>query len=131
MARQEELNLNGWVQVGERQGGSGGGVVGGDAAAMDWPAHRQEIQPSAKSGCWAGRRFYLGRSLEVFDAELFALRSKILDRWNETGQDYTVLSDSTAAIARARSDGIGPGQRSATAITKVCSRLTSWGRPPR
>ena len=46
---------------------------------------------------------------------------------DEEGQDYTILSDSTAALERAASDEMGPGQRSAVAIVEVHSRLGGRG----
>ena len=51
--------------------------------------------------------------------------SKILDDRSEQGQDYTILSDSTAAVTRVQSDSTGPGQRFAIAVAEVCSRLSS------
>ena len=56
------------------------------------------------------RRYHLGKNREVFDAELYALyqASKTLDN--------RILSDSTAAIMRTRSNNTGPGQRFAIAI---------------
>ena len=51
------------------------------------------------------------RNDKVFDAELFALfqASIALDNRNETGQYYTTLSDSTAAITRAQPGDAGAG----------------------
>ena len=44
--------------------------------------------------------------------------TKIFNGRNETGKDNTILSDSTAAMARARSGGTGSGQRLATATNE-------------
>ena len=51
----------------------------------------------------------------------------MLDERNEEGQSYTILSDSTAALERAASDRMGPGQRFAVAIMEVQNRLASRG----
>lgn len=69
------------------------------------------------------------KNKEAFDAELRVLyqASKILEDRNERGQDCTILSDSTAAIARARSDRTGPGQRFAITLAEVYSCLVSQG----
>ena len=53
--------------------------------------------------------------------------SKIFEERGEGGQYYTIISDSTAAIERASSDEMGPGQRFAIAIMEVCDRLASRG----
>ena len=52
---------------------------------------------------------------------------KALNEQNED-QSYTILSDSTATIERARSDEMGPGQRIAAAITEVRSRRSDQPR---
>ena len=65
--------------------------------------------PGWREAGWMCRRYHLGKNKEVFGAELYALyqASKTLDN--------RILSDSTAAIMRARSN-TGPGQRFAIAI---------------
>ena len=58
--------------------------------AFAWRAHEG----------WVGRRFHLGNNKEVFDAEVFAIYQalRISDARQETGQMYTVFSDSQPAI---------------------------------
>ena len=75
------------------------------------------------------RCYNLGKNEGVFDAELYALyqAAKIFHERNENDQTYTILSDSSAASGRARSDEMGPGQRFAVTIIEVCSRLSSRG----
>ena len=65
----------------------------------------------------------------MFDAELYALyqAAKIMDERREEGQDYTILTDSTAALEQAASDRMGPGQRFAVAIVEIHDRLASRG----
>ena len=48
-----------------------------------------------------------------------------MDQRQETGRQYTILADSTAAIERIRTDTIGPGQRFAIAAMEVCNRIRS------
>ena len=87
---------------------------------MDRPSHRQKIHPGAQ-------RSRLGRwaitTSEKIDAELYALHQavKIFDVRGEQGQEYTILSDSAAAIDRSRSDERGSGQRFAVATVEVYS----------
>ena len=57
----------------------------------------------------------MGKNKEVFDAELFAI-GQALDELNARGErdrDYTVFSDSQAAISRVQYDRTGPGQTAA------------------
>ena len=65
----------------------------------------------------------------MFGAELYALyqAAKIMDERREEGQDYTIMTDSTAALGRAASDKMGPGQRFVVAIMEVHDRLASRG----
>lgn len=46
---------------------------------------------------------------------------KAFEGRKERGQHYTIFTDSTAAIDRARSDNAGPGQRFAIAIIEIRS----------
>ena len=72
---------------------------GGNAAAVDLPGYVLKIHPSGQSG-GLDRQAVPPRQQD-FDAEPFVLfqQPKILDGQNETGQNYTILSDSTAATA--------------------------------
>ena len=93
------------------------------------PNTGRRYTPGRRDEGWTRRRFHLGRNKEVFDSELYALyrTAKMLDERNEEGQSYTILSDSTAALGRAASDRMGPGQRFAAAIMEVQNRLASRG----
>ena len=51
----------------------------------------------------------------------------MFDGRKEEGQSYTILSDSTAALERAASDRMGPGQHFAVAIMELQNRLASRG----
>ena len=115
-----------------------GGKVG--AAAVWWaperveppwvgPATGRTYNPGRREAGWTGRRYHLGKNKEVYDAELYALyqAAKLFDERNERDQAYTILSDSEAAIGRAKDDDMGPGQRFAVAVIEVCSRLASRG----
>ena len=85
--------------------------------------------PGRRDAGWTGRRSHLGKNKEVFDAELYALyqAAKIVDERREEGQDYTILTDSTAALERAASNRMGPGQRFAVSIMEVHDRLANRG----
>ena len=95
------------------------------------PVTGRTYTPGRREAGWTGRRYHLGKNKEVYDAELYALyqAAKIFDERNDRDQTYTILSDSAAAIGRAKSDEMGPGQRFAVAIIEVCSRLLSRGTP--
>ena len=71
-------------------------------------------------------RYHLGPNKKAFDAEVYAIYQAldILDQRQESGRQYTVFVDSTAAIDRIRS---GSGQSPAIACIKVCTRLESRG----
>ena len=51
---------------------------------------------------WKRRGAYLGRNKEVFDAEIYAIHQAmtIINERNEAGIQYTIFSDSQAAIGR-------------------------------
>ena len=57
-------------------------------------------------GGWTSRRFFPGTNKEAFDVEVFALYQALrtFDKTQERGCRYTVFTDSTVAIERARSD---------------------------
>ena len=84
---------------------------------------------SSSAGEWVGQVFYLGHNKEVFDAETFAIYQalRILDRQQATGQQYTIFSDSQAAIQRIRTDMLGSDQQWARAAMEVHARLTARG----
>ena len=76
---------------------------------------------------WTGRHFYLASNKEVFGAEVYAGYQAlgILDQRQDGGRGYTPFVDSASAIARIRTDGIGPGQRFAVASVEVATRIVS------
>ena len=80
---------------------------------------------------WTGRRFHVGTKKEVFDAKTFAIY-QALDRRRESGHRYAVFVDLTAAIDRARTDALGPGQHFAIAAMEVCACgiTVIYARPP-
>ena len=68
----------------------------------------------ARSG-WRTAGFGMKVGHEAYDAELAALVYSLvhlLGRW-EAGREYTVFTDSTAAMTRIVSDSPGPGQEMA------------------
>ena len=73
---------------------------------------------------------FLGKTKEVFDAELFAFvqATKPLESRGETGRDCTVSSDSETTLRRIRSDEHDPGQRYATEATEEAKRLLHSSR---
>ena len=80
---------------------------------------------TVENGSWTRRHFHLGNNKEAFDAETFAIYQvlEICDDDQRSSHRYTISSDSQAAIQRIRSDGPGPGQHWARAVTEVCTRL--------
>ena len=79
---------------------------GRHATTMDRPSHKQGVYPRMDRGRLDRQAVPPGQKQRGLDAELHAeyQASKTLDSRNEGDQDYTILSDSTAAITRARSD---------------------------
>ena len=71
----------------------------------------------------------MGRKKEVFDAELYALyrATKILEERREEGQDYTIWTDSSAALNRAALVVMCQGQRFSVALIEVHNWLASRG----
>ena len=67
----------------------------------------------------------MGRGHEAYDAELAALAYGLvhLHGRGETGQEYTVFTDSTAAMKRIVSDTQGPGQEMAVRIIELARRV--------
>ena len=114
-------------QDGERVGPAGyktdgrlpTGERGGGAACV-------RRSPEGEGG-WTGRRFQLGTNKEVFDAEVLAIWQalRVLEQRKESGRSYTIFVDSASAIAKARDDTQGPGQRFGVAAIEVGSRLTA------
>ena len=65
-----------------------------------------------QKGEWRGQGSFLGTNKEVLDAEVYALQMavRLLNDRGETGESYTVLSDSQAAIYRLLHEECGPAQ---------------------
>ena len=76
---------------------------------------------------WTGKRFRLGNNKEVFDVEVFAIYQalRIFEARQDTGQKYTVFSDSQSSIRWAMTDTLGPGQHWARPIIEVSTRLAA------
>lgn len=84
------------------------------------PSTGRRCAPSRRLGEWTGRHFHLGTNKEAFDAELYAVcqATEIFEDRNESDQESTILTDSTATIQRAKSGDTGAGQRFAVATWK-------------
>ena len=82
-----------------------------------------------EDGGWTERSTYQGTNKEVFDAEVFAILRAVrfLNERNEAGQDYTVFSDSQAAVAQIRHDDCGPAQALARAVVETSYELRQRG----
>ena len=80
-------------------------------------------------GC-RGAGTFLGTNKEVFDAEVFAiLRAvRLLNERGEFGRDYTIFSDSQAAVARIQHTDCGPAQALARATVGFLYELRSRGK---
>ena len=129
--REDKRNLI-WMDGGRLEDGSLGATVvwwREERVEPPWTgsATGRRYTPGRREAGWTGRRYRLDRNKEVFDAELYALcqAPNTFDERGEEGQDYTILSDSTAAIERVGSDGMGPGQQFAIVHMEVCDRLAS------
>ena len=85
--------------------------------------------PGWRPAGWTGRRYHLGDNKEVFDAVLCALYRALetFELRNETNRQFTVFTDSMAAISRPATDNTGPGQRFAAAMIEVGERIQRRG----
>ena len=80
----------------------------------------------------SGRRsrgFGMGGGHEAYDAELAALAYGLihLHGRGDTGQAYTVFTDSTAAMRRVVNDAPGPGREMAIHIIELARRIIDQG----
>ena len=82
-----------------------------------------------QGGEWRGDGSFLGTNKEVFDAEVYALLGaiRLLSDRGETGADYTVFSDSQAAIFRLLHEECGPAQALARAAITASQELRARG----
>jgi hypothetical protein len=83
---------------------------GNVGCAVFWRITEGEIE-SWREG-WNLKVYHLGTGKEVFDGELYAIlnttrRFAII---KECNKNFTIFSDSQAAILRCRNDHRGPGQ---------------------
>ena len=78
---------------------------------------------------WHGRGTYLGKNKEVFDAEVYAIGQalEILRERDERDTEYTIFSDSQAALSRIQHDRTGPGQARAIQAIAAAEAITSRG----
>lgn len=69
------------------------------------------------------------RQQKGLDAEVCAIYQalRLFEARSDSGVGYTVFSDSTAAISRAQTGGIGPGQAFSRAIIEASERLKNRG----
>ena len=115
----------------------------GNSEEIVWRKHQyfpgeievEEKKEAAKTAAeWEGRkntiwtdgggRSHLGKNKEAFDAVLCALyqAAKTFEGREEEEQQYTIFTDSTAAIARVRSNDAGSGQSVAIVAIESCER---------
>ena len=82
-----------------------------------------------QEGEWRRDGSFLGTNKEVFDAEVYALLEaiRLLNDREETGADYTVFSDSQAAIFRLHHEECGPAQALARAAITAAQELRARG----
>ena len=76
-----------------------------------------------------GVGFSMGPGHEAYDAELTAIAYDllILSRRGETGQDFTLFTDSKVAMTRMENDAPGPGQDIAIGAIEPAWRLVDQG----
>jgi hypothetical protein len=81
------------------------------------------------NGTLVSSEFYLGKHVEVFDAELFTIYRALQDFWaNKFWRDdppmaVTIFSDAQAALDRVRSDSPSPGQK----LGRLINADVNWG----
>jgi len=80
---------------------------------------------------WNRKCLALGRSKEIFDAELFGLleafKIAIKEKRKKDFKSLTIFSDSQTAILRILNDELGPGQALAKEIIRTAEKLSSKG----
>jgi ribonuclease HI len=85
-------------------------------------------------GGWQGRKIFMGRNKEVFDAELYAIWLGLKatrdhqGEWAAVGpKSITIFTDSQAALKRMKNDDPGPGQWLARRILRTERQLRQAG----
>jgi ribonuclease HI len=87
------------------------------------------------NGALVSSEFYLGKHVEVFDAELFAIYQALRDFWankfwrHDPPMAVTIFSDAQAALVCLRSDSPRPGQKLGRLINVEAAELWKWGIP--
>jgi ribonuclease HI len=83
---------------------------------------------------WQGRKMFMGRNKEVFDAELYAIWLGLTaardhqDEWAAVGpKSITIFTDAQAALKRIRNNDPGPGQWLARRILRTERQLRQAG----
>jgi ribonuclease HI len=103
---------------------AGGRVDGWTGCAAIW---------KGTDGCWHGRKLFMGRNKEVFDAELYAIwvglkvAKDSTDAWAAGPRAVTIFTDAQAALKRIRNDDPGPGQWLARRILRTERQLRQAG----
>ena len=96
-----------------------------DGSRLECRAVEAAVTFKGREG-WVKRGTCLGKNKEVFDAEVFAVlrAARLLNERAESGQSYTIFSDSQAAISRAQHDWCGPAQALTRAVIATVDSLT-------
>jgi ribonuclease HI len=87
------------------------------------------------NGALVSSEFYLGKHVEVFDMELFAIYRALHDFWaNKFWRDdppmaVTIFLDAQAALVHLRSDSPRLGQKLGRRINMEAAELWKWGIP--
>ena len=78
---------------------------------------------------WRSSGFRMGGGREAYDAELAAVVHALvhLHERGQEGHDYTIFTDSTAAMRRMTGDSPGPGQDMAIRAIEIAERLVQGG----
>ena len=77
---------------------------------------------------WRSDGFRLGGGQEAYDAEVAAIVYGLqLHGRDDRGRNYTIFTDSVAAMKRARGDAPGPGQEMAVRAIEIAERLVRQG----
>ena len=102
--------------AGRRRKGQGGYLE----SSRSMVSHRQG---------WNSDGFGIGGGHEAYDGELAALvyGLVVLHGRNQSGSDYTIFTDSTAAMRRLMGDAPGPGQDMAIRAIDIAERIVRQG----
>jgi hypothetical protein len=97
---------------------------GNAGCAVVWRIAEGKMEQWSESWTWGGH--HLGTGKEVLDAELYAILRATLKFAisTECNKNFTIFSDSQAAILRYRNDCRGPGQAMARVIIGWSHQVT-------